>query len=89
MIANNPTMERQQIVRAAESWLQTDRTNRANFVLMSEIKADGDTRGSASVGGNPALMIDSIVNAMFKDPAIANVVANAVEVYNASKIQMS
>lgn len=89
MIASNPTMERRQIIRTAESWLQADLANRANFVLMSESEADGYPHGSAAVGGNPALMIDSLVNAMLKDPAVANIVADAVEVYNAEKIQMN
>lgn len=78
-------MERRQIIRAAESWLQADLTNRANFVLMSESEADGYSHGSATIGGNPALMIDSLANAMLKDPAVANIVADAVEVYNAKR----
>lgn len=82
-------MERRQIVRAAEQWLQADLTNRANFVLMSESEADGHGHGSATIGGNPALIIDSLANAMLKDPAVAHIVADAVEAYNAEKIQMN
>lgn len=82
-------MKRPQIIRAAEQWLQEDINDRANFVLMSETDPNGGGRGSVTIGGNPTLMIDSLVNAMMRDSAVARIIGQAVEAYNAQKVQMN
>lgn len=63
--------------------------SRATFVLLSESASDGSGRVSATIGGNAKLMINSLTNAMMKDPVVARVIAQAVEYYNAEKIQMN
>lgn len=81
-------MNRQQINKAADDWMQADPDKRAVLCLISE-KKNGEDRGSCSIGGNTPLLLDSIVNAMMKSPVLVNILRHATTQYNDTKIHMN
>lgn len=82
-------MNRQDINREADNWLSRDPMNRANIVLLSERTPQGECHGSTSFGGNMQLIVDSLANTILKSPDFTEAVRQAVELYNAAKIQMN
>lgn len=81
-------MNRQQINKAADDWMQADPDKRAVLCLISE-KKNGEDCGSCSMGGNALLLVDSIVNAMLKSPDLTQILRHAINLYNDTKIQMN
>lgn len=80
---------RQQISRAAEGWGQADLDNRGVICLMSEKNGDNKMNGTASVGGNPEVLVESVINAMMKSAEFTEIIRLAVTGYNDLKTQMN
>lgn len=80
-------MNRTQINKEADKWLMADTPNRAQVVIMAENPED--PRLSFSAGGNGELLVQALCETLNKYPLFAAILADAIERYNAEKIQMN
>lgn len=80
---------RNEINKAADVWGQADLERRGVICLMSQKNADNTMNGSASVGGNPEVLVESVINAMMKSPEFTEIIILAVTGYNNLQTQMN
>jgi hypothetical protein len=74
-------MDRKEIIKAANEWLDADIQQRASFCIIGERGSDGLLRLSVSGGGDSNILCSAMIEQMRRTSGIYDILQTAVNEY--------